>query len=234
MKKTRNYNEFKYLEGNRELDGKHIARLKESIKQHNMLEEFPIIVDENMRVLDGQHRLQACKELGIDVPYKVMKKGDISSVIKINTTHKNWSVEDYLNLYSDLGELHYKTLREFIRTNGITITGALIILSPGANSGKTYKMFKEGRWYPMTSYSKGEELIRQLKEIKEYYPGAFKRSFILAIKKCNEVPEYEHEELISKLKFKHRILTEGSTSTDYLKMLEDIYNWKRRVYVRLI
>jgi ParB-like chromosome segregation protein Spo0J len=43
-------------------------RLKASIKEEGGL-LFPIIINQNNVVLDGHHRLRACKEIGIPISY---------------------------------------------------------------------------------------------------------------------------------------------------------------------
>ena len=50
------------------------AELKASIQAEG--QHYPIIVNENLEVLDGHHRLRACNELGIDPDFEVRKFED--------------------------------------------------------------------------------------------------------------------------------------------------------------
>jgi disulfide oxidoreductase YuzD len=64
---TTNYNQFKYLKGNRAITELHVRRLVEAIKEKDL--QVPIIVDEKMNVVEGQHRLEAYKIVGKDQYY---------------------------------------------------------------------------------------------------------------------------------------------------------------------
>src|SRR5258708_34537164 len=106
MEKTRNYEMFKYLDANRDksngLSLSHIRRLKQSIMDRNMLELRPICVTENMEVIDGQHRLEVAKQLGVDIYYVVKKDFKPKDLIDLNVA-KTWSASDYLNFYCKEG-----------------------------------------------------------------------------------------------------------------------------------
>ncbi len=52
---------FKQIEGNRVPNLQHIKRLADSIRVYGM-KCNPILVNERMEVIDGQHRLMAAKE----------------------------------------------------------------------------------------------------------------------------------------------------------------------------
>lgn len=92
IKRTNNYDMFKRLEGNRFVDPKKVNKLKKSINEVGYISN-PIIVNEKMEVIDGQHRLEALKELG----NKQLQKGGLevsqfeyeNAIIKLN----------YLNRY---------------------------------------------------------------------------------------------------------------------------------------
>ena len=67
IKTTSNYNIFLHVIGNREINKANVNRLKESIKDIGL--QVPILVNQNKAVVDGQHRLQALKELNLPVSY---------------------------------------------------------------------------------------------------------------------------------------------------------------------
>ena len=63
----KNHTKFTLLDNNRDIDIRHVAALMASMKKHGQL--MPIIVNENLEVIEGQHRLKACTELDIPVAY---------------------------------------------------------------------------------------------------------------------------------------------------------------------
>ena len=64
---TSEYNLFHKLKGNRGINELHVRKLVEAIKEKDL--QIPIIVDHDMNVLDGQHRLDAYKIVGNPVSY---------------------------------------------------------------------------------------------------------------------------------------------------------------------
>jgi ParB-like chromosome segregation protein Spo0J len=62
---------FKHIKGNRIPNLKHVRRLVDSIKKYGM-KCNPILVNEQMEVIDGQHRLLAAKETNSFVYYIII------------------------------------------------------------------------------------------------------------------------------------------------------------------
>jgi hypothetical protein len=96
---TNQYDLFSFFRNRTLLNqrGRSFLKLKESIKLFGLLQ--PIIVDYiNGRyvVVDGQHRLLACKALTI--PVKVLyAKGSYAALISLNNDRVNWQIGDYVN-----------------------------------------------------------------------------------------------------------------------------------------
>jgi ParB-like chromosome segregation protein Spo0J len=61
---TRDYGMFKRLKGNRDITTNRVAIIKASIENIGYISN-PIICNENMEIIDGQGRYEACKELEI-------------------------------------------------------------------------------------------------------------------------------------------------------------------------
>ena len=70
VKKTMDYSLVKKLEGHRDVRKKNA--LVESIKEMDLTMYSPIIVSEDFRIIDGQHRFEACKELNLPIYFLVM------------------------------------------------------------------------------------------------------------------------------------------------------------------
>ena len=58
---TREYSIFKTIEGNRNISLLHLNRLRESMLEKHLF--TVIVVNENMEIIDGQHRFTISKEL---------------------------------------------------------------------------------------------------------------------------------------------------------------------------
>jgi hypothetical protein len=96
---TKDYDQFKYLPENRPIIKSHVVLLKDSICRKNFLHVNPIIVDENFFVLDGQHRLQAAKELEIPIHYTMQEGEKCTESLFLLQKSRGWSLNDYINYY---------------------------------------------------------------------------------------------------------------------------------------
>lgn len=98
---TTNYGMFKTVKGNRivKLDSSASKKLLLSIieTKGNIM---PILVNSNMEVLDGQHRLAACKLAKMPVTYIVAPDSLIidssqDTMITLNDASNSWKIRDY-------------------------------------------------------------------------------------------------------------------------------------------
>lgn len=144
IKKTDNYQEFKYRDDNREIKNKHVHDLAKSIKEKNYLELFPIIVNEKMEVIDGQHRLKAAELAEVPIYYRVVADWQPSDMLRINSNSKTWKSEDVLNFYSEHGYKEYIKFKRFMQEKGIGFSTALALTL--GKGGDLFKSFREGKF----------------------------------------------------------------------------------------
>jgi ParB-like nuclease family protein len=95
--KTTNYSQFQFYKRNRRIA---CELMIESIKKKNMLKEHPIIVDKNMFVIDGQHRLKAAEHLKTPI-YYIISENLGEEDIGICQTQKVWLIGEFLKFYED-------------------------------------------------------------------------------------------------------------------------------------
>lgn len=108
---TDEYDKFKYDEGNRDIDKKHVTQLVQSIQEHGYIGQ-PITVDNNMTIIDGQHRFLALRSLGMDVPYEVLNTNNDDACFITNSTSKNWTNDDYIKHWIAKGRKSYVYLKD--------------------------------------------------------------------------------------------------------------------------
>lgn len=151
---TDNYSVFKKLRGNRKMINS--PKLKKDLLENG--QQSPIIVNENMEVLDGQHRLKELEDLGLPVQFIIREDTSKISVISINNTQRNWKDEDYLNFYADNGNPNYIDLRTFYLRSNISLS-LCITAGMGRREGSYSKdkvKFREGTF----DFNNRNQLIR--------------------------------------------------------------------------
>ena len=126
MKQTTDYSIFKIKKGNRTVNTAHVQKIKDSLNKHTYLPSCPIICDKDMNVIDGQHRLQAAKELGIAVYYIIEEKPDADLLIDLNITQRKWSTTDYITYYAnEKNNVNYQRLAMAVKEIPFDVTTVL-------------------------------------------------------------------------------------------------------------
>ena len=92
IKVTRDYSLFKKLDGNRDVKKKNA--LVKSITEFDLTNYSPIIVTDDFRIVDGQHRFEACKELNLPIYFIVMPSDNAEkAMIILNKCQSQWRSE---------------------------------------------------------------------------------------------------------------------------------------------
>ena len=102
-----------------------------SIKTQNMLEFRPLLCDSKMYVLDGQHRLEAAKQLGLEVFYQINDEGTHEDIVLLNTAQRRWNAIDYVDYHISRGNQDLKKLKEYAENRHITVSNAISLLKGG-------------------------------------------------------------------------------------------------------
>lgn len=81
---TKDYAKFKILEGGRVPTEDRINKLVASIEKVGYI-PAPVVVNENMEIIDGACRVKACERLALPVYYIIQKKAGIAESIALNS-----------------------------------------------------------------------------------------------------------------------------------------------------
>ena len=224
---TKNYKQFKKVNGNRELNQLHLKRLTESVNENDLLFANPILVNERYEIIDGQHRFEVCQKLGKPVHYIKCKGLGLKEIQILNANSKNWKLLDYIEGYCDMGLSEYCYLKsEINRTNlGISILMALMA-NNGDNSNATNSL-KNGT-LKLPYKKRALTVSKWVADYEQYYEGSKRRSFVIALMTLHGLKGYNHKQMMKKLKYQSSKLVDCTSSKSYLALLEEIYNYKER------
>jgi hypothetical protein len=224
---TRYYGMFKQLPGNRAVDKTHVKQLiRHMADAGNLTNSFPIVINENGEVIDGQHRLEALKTLGWPVCYRKQLGLNITTVRQINAAQKNWSWKDYAASFAELGKKDYEW---FLKLNEKYGYGYSVLTAYcGAKNDREGKSnsFRLGE-FRVENKSRTEKLLAQFDSVTAA-SGHEGKPFAMAMLKVMEHPAYDHSRMLTKMKYQGSNMKHYSNITDYLRAIEEVYNWKVR------
>ena len=232
IQKTNNYYRFNSVDGNRNVNEAHVNRLVKSFEEEFLIS--PITVNKEMEVVDGQHRLEACKRLGLPVYYFVVDSYKREQVQRLNVNTRNWNAEDFVTSMVACGNQHYEILKDYKETYKIPYTSCISILSGGVGNigSDSILRFKEGR-FECKEVARAKEFGEFVLLSSEFFEKSNGKSYIMALLKCFDNEAFSVSEYIHKLKMHASLLDKCRSSKQYLETIEEIYNYDRRGKVNL-
>lgn len=235
VQKTKNYAQFKYLLGNRPIDRYHLRKLRESIENNNHLNLHPIIVNQDFEIIDGQHRFEVARDLGLDVYFI---KSDIikdEHLIDCNVNQKSFEVENFIEFFA-IKEKNpeYIQLKAILKSSGLK-PKALLTLVLGTANPHVLGFIKTGKFkFPesqdhtqiMDSYMDFLEYVKD-KRIKPF--GMFSNhNFARAFRWLFLTTGFNMQIFFNKFDNQWFKLRPQATSQDWYNLLLEIYNNKNR------
>lgn len=219
---TEDYQSFKRIKGNRKINKAHVNKLTTAFAEDPQVIEYnPIVVNENMEVIDGQHRLEAIKKLKLPVYYKKVPGLDLRSVQNLNSNSKVWSPTDYAVAYSEYGikdyDAYLKHKRKYKFNHETTIAYV------GVGNANTAFGFKRGKFKAGdpndTSY-----YTQLLLDLEDYIPHWKARTTSIAFLKIAKHVNYDHDRMMTKIKKAGPTMEYKSQLLDAMRQFEVVFN----------
>lgn len=210
------YDLFNRVTGNREVREEKVKALVDAVQKCNMLCVCPVIITKDYFLLDGQHRIEAAKRLGVPY-YYVIAPDHIQKtrMIDLNVTQNSWTIADYIKYFAENGDENYIKLIQFCKKNGVGFALAIAFLGCPRRNLKRVVMDKQFN-FDEALVPKAEEKIERYRTLlndiiylgeKAIYNVIASFSFLEAI--ANYECKGTMKELFEKL-FKNRFIIKYS------------------------
>ena len=217
---TNDYDKFSFIDGNRNVRPNHVEKLCNSFREVQL--GVPLVVDEHYRIYDGQNRFMAIKSLDLPIYYQIIDRMTLRMLQLLNSCSSNWTTSQYCNSYCELGHPEYYKYRSFKKKYKFGARESMNLLA-GTNANRE-QIFADGK-FVCKDYKNAIKRAEMLTELKPYVRFYKKREFVNAMVMLFNNRIYDHSRFVRKLKKRPAELTEQGTKTDYLKVVEKIYNW---------
>ena len=230
---SEDYSVFRKLNGNRSVLEQRKNMIMASIMERGWIRN-PVVVNEKMEIIDRQGRFEALKELGLPIEYVVAKGASISDCIALNIKQKNWSAEDYIKCYADMGNNDYAVLDSFMgKYSHIKNSSLHVIVGRATRDGSSTEI-KNGLFkvYDPDSLEERLDFVNNCLSVIGQGNGA-NRTWVGALKFVYFCSKIDNKVFADKLN-RHRVfLFPCATVKQALDIFEKIYNYnakKGKVY----
>jgi hypothetical protein len=242
---TKDYSIFSQASGNRKINPVHVIRLKNSFNKHYLL--CPISVNEKYEIIDGQHRFEAAKELGLPIYYFITEGYGLKEIKTLNTNMSNWEKEDHLQAFCNAGYVEYLQLRHFkdkyphfslstciaIMTNsGGGVDNRRKTLDDEGRVKQFNQIFKEGGFKSIPLFE-AIEIANKINDFSVYFKSYNTETFVRTAIAIFKHKNYNHAKMLSKLSLNPTALKKCALQSQYRLLLEEIFNYKSRDKVSL-
>jgi len=246
--KTFNYDQFNFVKANRPISQ---SLLKELIEAFRIEYHLTICnVNEKMDIIDGQHRILACKALNEPVRYVIDSKAGINEIKGLNKTGQRWEKKEFLHLHTTLGVEPYVQMTEFMKKYPeFQIEATLVILTnkmsgvenyktiPGSGENRsryTVKDFEEGKFF-IENIELADERAAKIYDFHQYYPKGYTAlNFVKVITAFLNKKDYNHNHMVTAFSKHKQPLYNNYRLTELKIILDEIYHKNASKKVNLL
>jgi len=228
---TKNYDLFILKADNRDVtDERHIKALMESMQRNEFLKSKAITVkNEGAKyiVIDGQHRLEAAKRLGITLWYTVDDEISDEALPDLQIA-KKWLPKDYLKHFVMKDIKKYKTLQEICETYPkVSITTVVLLLEGSGNTYGSRGRFETGT-INIVNQENALKTLRYAYDMYQLYKHEwlFGRTFLKAFADIIQIEGYSQKIMMDRLSVNSENFRQMLSEEGYYKMFNEVYNYR--------
>lgn len=240
---TKDYDAFKILLGNREINQQKVESLAEDMKLNGVHADCVIKVNEKGEIIDGQHRFMALKMLDASIPYMVLPNANVKDCVQMNANQSPWKLIDFIYSGATSGNQNYRSLlaitKEFPLVPISTVLKIITRRVTGiATAGKASKSIRNWSFYFPEEYygiiAEELEYISQFEFVRAKNKHGNSDIFYNAIATCYECPMIDNNRLLERMTDSNERFGAFNTFKECLDRIQEVYNLysrKQRVYL---
>ncbi len=239
---TRDYSLFGYIGGNRNVNQSNLRKIEDSIsKKHIQTNSIICILDGDskspLKIVDGQHRFEACKKLNKPVSYvidhELTMKSILSDITLMNTASKEWDVSDFMRSESQQGNQNYILYQSVYNqfSHNFDHEALYFILNEcGHRSVKlhiNHPKFKDGKLtFSNSDYLYLMNRLTEIDKFNKYSIIGGKRYYQKALNTFMNVPNFDINHMLSRMVSFTSSISKVTTVEKAEDHLAVAYNWK--------
>lgn len=221
--KTEDLDIFKFTKFNR-----NVLVTKEMLEQAKEGFISPVIVNEHMVVIDGQHRVEHAKKAGVPVEYIIKPGLNEHDIVRMNTTQRKWNMLNYIESYANQGSEEYVSLLNLLNKKYAGTTVVISVARNNTTAGGVNELIKSGD-FEFIDFEETLNFLKYYEKFRKETDTPKRTKPALALFSLFRIEGFDGNRLIRKVlqkKFDDDLRTKGYTLTEVLKEFIDKYNDK--------
>ncbi len=227
IKRTKNYDQFLTIKGNRKVQMGHVNILVKMIAKYNLLPHFIGVVTKDGYIIDGQHRLQAAKANDLWYYFSIIPETiDDIIVSLVNAVQLKWTTDDYINFFADRGVEQYVWIRDVHNQSKVS-NSSLMSYFLGKEGGTNLALMRRGDLKLFSTPEDQDILLALLQgylDLKGHLDKEIfvDQDFIRALRVIYQ--QFNSEQVIAAIDDYGKLITKQNHAKDYLRVFESVMN----------
>lgn len=230
IQSTFKYELFQFVDGNRDID--HEDRIEKSIRESGLLIQ-PVLVNQNMQIIEGQNRYQACRNLGLPIYYVIQEDIGLEEVKSLNSASKNWTTKNYIHSFAagdkKIDYIYVEQLLKQFPWSTLRIINFAISDFVGGGRSTAIKAGKMK--CDEVEYNRAVNVLGYAGQFRKWIDGVGGRKefYMIAVMFCYFCEEVDNDYLLKKFEKYHKSLSPVSDIKSAVQQVESkIYNYQMR------
>ncbi len=187
--------------------------------------DFPVVVNADLIILDGQHRFAAAKRLQMPIYFRKAHSLTMDSIVDVQL-NAGWKTTDYIHAFVQQKKQDYIVLHRFVSRYKFSVTVAAKLLAGNTRGGLKEFGFYEGD-FKVKNETEAHEQAKTINTLGELALNLHRdKTFCTAIIKIMRHPDYEHKRMVEQLEKYASLVRRQVKEDDYIKNLEEVYNYR--------
>lgn len=233
IKTSTDYKKFQIMGGNRVINVNHVNQLKREMEYDPELAVAePILVNEHMFIVDGQHRFTAAKELGLPIYYIVKPGATVETAARMNITQRRWTMDDFAKSYADRGREDYIEMLRIKKMYPRFNNSLLVLILSGGRQNNSTDTFRRGD-FKIANKEGALEQLEMLKQVVDRTGIQMNVPMAAAFLQVLKNEDFNWVKFMGKLDGKPDNLVVSGIVRNCLRSIEDVYNHQSKTRTRL-
>ena len=226
VKKSTDYARFQFLDWNRAINQANLKKLIEENEKNFQLHKFPILIDSDFNIIDGQHRFTAAQKLGAPV-YFIQEEelAEFQSVTSVNRAGKTHTMQDMIQMSAKAGNKNAVILLSVHRSFGCKFDLGMIarLFSQDArSSGRLTEELRDSGSVAIPNQKLGMEILTALDSAE--FPDATTMRVAMAIKDFCKATKVPAKNVVERLNKKVHLWRKTADIPQAIELVLDLYN----------